>query len=116
MGISTTSTDASVLREIGARLARQRLERNLTQAEVAHEAGLAQRTVTRIEAGGTATVASLVRILRALGSLESLDHFLPEPGPSPMEELARRGKQRRRASNPRKPDQPTGDWTWADTH
>ena len=116
MKISNTQSDESVLRDIGARLARQRLERNLTQAEIAREAGLAPRTVTRIEAGGTATVASLVRILRALGVLESLNQFLPEPGPSPIEELARRGKQRRRASNPRKPAQPKGDWTWSDSH
>jgi DNA-binding XRE family transcriptional regulator len=59
MRLSSITSDESVLREIGARVARQRLERNLTQAQVAHEAGLAQRTVTRIEAGGTATVASL---------------------------------------------------------
>lgn len=102
MVITRTSSDEVVLRVVGERLARLRLERNLTQAQLAREAGLAQRTVTRIEAGGPATLASLVRILRALNVIDSLNQFLPPPVPSPIEALERWGKQRRRASGPRK--------------
>jgi hypothetical protein len=46
---------------------------------------------------------TLVKLLRALDRLESLDAFLPAPGLSPLQLLELRGKQRRRASRPRTP-------------
>jgi hypothetical protein len=51
MGLDPLLTDASLLGELGRRLARTRLARNLSKAEVAHEAGVARPTVQRIEAG-----------------------------------------------------------------
>ena len=104
MMITNMTTDAAVLEEMGNRLARQRLERNLTQRDVAHEAGVSTRTVSLIENGRSVTLGSLVRILRALEILDAMDQVLPPRGPSPIEELERSGKLRERASRPRQPN------------
>ena len=111
MMITNRTTDDAVLHELGSRLARQRLERNRTQVDLAHEAGVSSRTISLIESGRSATLVSLVRVLRALARLEALNQMLPSPGPSPIEELERAGKPRERASRPRRsnpgrPDRP----------
>lgn len=100
--ITNGMTDDAVLHELGNRLARLRLERNLTQQALAYEAGVSSRTISLIETGRSATLGSLVRILRALESLDALNQMLPPRGPSPIEELERAGKPRQRASQPRK--------------
>jgi transcriptional regulator with XRE-family HTH domain len=47
--------------------------RGLTQAQLADRSGVSLATVTRLESGdGNITLASLLRILRALGVLDSL--------------------------------------------
>ena len=44
-------SDDAALQALGRRLARHRLNRNLTQAEVAAEAGVSTLTVQRVEQG-----------------------------------------------------------------
>jgi putative transcriptional regulator len=78
-------TDEAVLEQLGERLSRYRLDRNLTQAEVATEAGVHKNTVFRLEAGGSTQTKNLVRVLRALGLLDRLDAIVPEPVPSPTQ-------------------------------
>ena len=97
-----------------------RLERNLTQAALAAEAGVSTRTVGRLEAGEVATqLSGFVRVCRALGLLERFELLVPEPLPSPLAQLASRGKTRRRASTKttRAAKAGTGGraaWTWGD--
>ena len=106
--------DPAVLTEIGQRLARHRLERNLTQAELAKEAGVSKRTLIRLEGGESTQLTNLIRVLRALDLLTNLDAFIPPPVPSPIQQLRAEGKRRKRAS--RKADGPGLDdkWTWGD--
>jgi transcriptional regulator with XRE-family HTH domain len=98
MRIQPELTDETVLIELGERLARLRLSRDLTQRRLGEQAGVGRTVVQRIEAGEAVTTANLVRVLRALDSLDSLDRLLPEDVPSPVQELKLRGRQRRRAS------------------
>jgi transcriptional regulator with XRE-family HTH domain len=112
MRISNDGTDRAVLQELGQRLAHTRLERNLTQAQVAHEAGLSALTVLRLERGEAVKLTSLVRVLRVLGMLEALDRLIPEPTPSPIELVKLQGRRRRRASGTR--PAPQGAWRWGD--
>jgi transcriptional regulator with XRE-family HTH domain len=111
-------TDETVLAELGRRLERTRLERNLTQRELAAEAGVERKAVQRIEAGESVKLTSSIRVLRALGLLDTLDQLLPEPVPSPMELLKLHGKSRRRASGERHKSAPVRDetapWRWGD--
>jgi transcriptional regulator with XRE-family HTH domain len=94
------------------RLARRRLDLSLTQAELAKQAGIAKRTVERIESGASAQLSSLMRIFRVLEVLPGLEQLLPEPGPRPMELLKMKGKLRQRASSRRQDEAAGQPWTW----
>lgn len=109
-------TDDGVLEQLGERLSRYRLDRNLTQAEVATEAGVHKNTVFRLEAGGSTQTKNLVRVLRSLGLLERLDAIVPEPVASPLKQLEAAERQRKRAvSKPqRKADESLPGWTWGE--
>jgi len=112
MRIGAENSDSTVLAELGDRLARTRLERNISQEQLAIEAGISKSTVERIEAGQPVKLTSFVRILRALGQLEMLDRLVPEPLPSPIERLRLQGRRRQRAAAPRgEPDEPA-PWRW----
>lgn len=114
MNKSQHATAEALLGELGGRLARARLDRNLTQAGLAGQAGVSKRTVERLESGAAATqLSGFLRVCRALGLLERFDALIPEPAPSPIAQLKLRGKQRRRASSARAPDRPSGKWAWA---
>jgi transcriptional regulator with XRE-family HTH domain len=113
MRIENSLTDNVVLAEMGKRLARTRLSRNISQADLASEAGVAKTTVERLERGGGIQLESLIRILRALGDLDRLDVVISEPLPSPIELLENRGRQRLRAREGREP-KPRDSWTWGD--
>ena len=84
-------TDERALGELGRRLARARLDRNLTQAAMAAEAGVSRSTVSRLEAGESTQLTNLLRILRALGLLQNLDALVPPPTVQPLQMLERRG-------------------------
>ncbi len=114
MRISQEHADTSVLAELGTRLKRHRLRRNMTQAELAREAGVSKSTVERLEAGSSTQLSSFVRLLRALDLLENLNLLAREPAPSPMEELRFRGKQRQRASTRTEGRGLPDGWAWAD--
>lgn len=102
MRITSVATTDEVLREIGSRLRDYRLQQNRTIEELARDAGLGTMTVKRAEAGERPTLASVVRLLRALGRLEALDAFLPAPIVSPLQLSAAGGHERQRARPPRK--------------
>lgn len=116
MKIEASNSDQAVLEEIGERLARTRLERNLSQELLAKEAGVSKATVERLEAGDPVKSSSLVRVLRSLGRLEALDQLLPEPLPSPIERLRLQGRRRQRAGFPRAGQAAAepGPWRWGD--
>ena len=107
-------SDDAALRALGRRLARHRLNRNLTQAEVAAEAGVSTLTVHRIEQGHSLQAANLIRILRALGLLDNLDALVPEPAISPMQQARMRGRIRQRASSRSGKPEPPTEWSWGD--
>ncbi len=114
MRIESTNTDAVVLAELGRRLERTRLEQNLSQEQVAHEAGVSRATIERAEAGSPIKSNSLVRVLRALGRLEALDQLVPEPLPNPVERRKLQGRQRRRARARADRGEERGPWRWGD--
>lgn len=106
--------DATLLRELGERLAHARLERNLTQAELAEQAGVAKRTVERLESGEVAAqLSGFLRVCRVLGLLDRFDALIPEAKPSPMMMLKMKGKIRRRASSRKSQEAKRNRlWTW----
>ncbi len=104
-------SDRAVLREIGRRLKRKRLDKNLTQQTLADMAGLSRTTISDLERGAPAGLLTVIQILRVLGGLEELDAFLPDPGLSPLQLARLKGHQRQRASRrPRDKDKEESDW------
>jgi transcriptional regulator with XRE-family HTH domain len=107
-------TDQAVLAELGDRFSRLRLQRNLTQAQLAREAGVSKRTVIRLESGESSQVTNLIRVVRVLGLLGNLDAFVPPPLSSPLAQLRSQMKERRRASPGVTKSGPPPQWTWGD--
>jgi len=93
--------DATVVEELGRRLRQTRLEQNLTQQDLAKEAGVSVATVRNLEDGKRTQLVTLIRVLRTLDLLSGLDRLVPVQGPSPIEQLRLRGRERQRASSPR---------------
>ena len=109
-------TDAAVLGELGERLKRHRVGRNLTQAELAEQAGVGRSTVQRVEEGQSVQMTSFVKLLRALGLLGGLDATIPERIVLPIAEVdrTRRERHRVRRGSSDQPDRREGQWTWDD--
>jgi transcriptional regulator with XRE-family HTH domain len=117
MNITGHATDEVILAELGRRLARVRLERNLTQAQLAEQAGLSKSTVERLETGEVAArLTGLIRVCRVLDLIGRFELLLPEPVPSPVTQLKLRGRQRQRASGskPKPPAAGKSAWRWGD--
>ena len=117
MKITNQMSDEQVLQVLGERLARVRLEKNRTQAEVAEEAGVGLRTLQRLESGEAGThLPGFLRVCRALGLADRLDTFVPEPVPSPIERMKLMGKTRKRASGGKVESGDTSaEWTWGES-
>lgn len=101
------------LQALGEQLAAQRLSRNLTQRDLAREAGTSVNTVRRLEAGENASLEVLVRVLDALKLADRLEALAPPVTARPVDRVRLGGAERRRAS-PRKSQAPGAAWTWGD--
>ena len=106
-------SDEALLHELGQRIARLRLERNLSQAQLAEQAGISKRTLERLESGAAATQLSLfLRVLRQLDLLERLELLLPEPQPSPLALLEQQQQATRKRASRRRLTKPASSWSW----
>ena len=115
MKITKQATDAVILAEMGGRLAKIRLERNLTQAQLATQAGVSKRTVERLEAGAVAMqLSGFIRVCRVLDVIERFDLLVPEPASSPVAQLKMAGRKRQRASTIKTSKPATEKWQWGD--
>ncbi|WP_419949877.1 helix-turn-helix domain-containing protein [Candidatus Palauibacter sp.] len=99
--------------ELGRRLAKLRLARNVTQRKLAEDAGIGLRTLRRIEAGQPSGLDSLLRVAIALDLGEGLLSAVPQREVRPIERVDSGGKERLRA-RPRTGTSPENLWSWAD--
>ena len=79
------STPNELQQQLGERLKRLRLNRNLDQRTTAEKAGISEKALRNLEAGRGSTVATLLRVLKALDSLHGIDLLAREalPGDRP---------------------------------
>ena len=105
-------SDKAILRELGRRVKQQRLAKNLTQESLAKMAGVNRMTVVKLEQGKTSTLLTFVQVLHALGSLDGLESFLPNLGPSPLQVAKMKGKKRSRASSSKIQPRDSEDSSW----
>jgi len=107
-------TDDAILAELGARVEQRRLAMQLTQAALAEQAGISKRTLERVEAGASAQMSSMVRILRVLDLLPGFESLLPATEQRPLDLLQRRGKPRQRARARAPQSGVAKPWRWDD--
>lgn len=94
-------TNDGILEELGERIQRKRLNKNISQKELAKRAGISRRSIYLMESGQPVGMKVFISILRALKSLDELDAFLPEVDLSPIELAKLKGRVRQRASGSR---------------
>jgi transcriptional regulator with XRE-family HTH domain len=100
---------------LAERLARHRLNRNMTQAELARAAGISRRTLARLESGGTTQLENFLRVLIALGLGDGLGRLVPDVPASPIQQLERSGSTRRRATGSRQlREKKASSWSWGE--
>ncbi len=107
------NTSRQIESEIGSRLARLRLSRNVTQSMLAEEAGIGVRTLRRLEAGEPSTLDTFLRIALALDLDDAILVAIPSGQIRPIERVSRIGSERRRA-RPRPKADRDPIWTWGD--
>ncbi|MEO8112920.1 MAG: helix-turn-helix transcriptional regulator [Phenylobacterium sp.] len=105
------ATSPQIERALGERLEAIRLSRNLTQAQVAEEAGISVSTLKRLERGGSISLDAFIRVLSALRLQDHLAALLPDPGVRPVERATRKGHVRQRA-RPKSRPAPASAWAW----
>ena len=106
-----TLPDRSIQQELGKRLRALRLQRNVTQQELALATTLSLNSIKSLESG-QGKLSTLIAVLRELGALDQLDNFIPEISISPMQLAKMQGRVRKRASGMRTKSTPTDDSEW----
>lgn len=84
-------------RYLGEAVRKCRLQRNMTQAEMAERLDLSLGTVARLERGDGSSLSTFVKAAQLLGKDAWLESFAPSVAISPLQQLDV-GKQRERAS------------------
>jgi transcriptional regulator with XRE-family HTH domain len=69
---------------LGEQIQALRRSRNLDQITTAEKAGISEKALRNLEAGRGSTVDSLLRVLKALDSLDGLELLAPKPSVSPL--------------------------------
>jgi transcriptional regulator with XRE-family HTH domain len=97
-------SDHALVQEIGKKFKKMRLNKNITQDELAKISGLDRTTISQLENGRPATLLTFVQVLRALDKLELLNIFSDEPDISPLEAVKLKRQTRKRASKKKNND------------
>lgn len=88
------ASDSVILKELGKRIRKLRLRKNITQEDLAARTLLAVGTIKSLEAG-KGKLSTLVAVLRELGALDQLDSFIPPVTISPIRMLEAKHKSSR---------------------
>jgi DNA-binding XRE family transcriptional regulator len=88
MATPSFQTPEEIQTDLGQRLRQLRLGQRLTQAGLASRAGVSPRALRGLESGEGSSLITVIRVLKALGALTSLDALAPQPTISPMALLA----------------------------
>ena len=90
--------------DLGERLRRLRLSRNMEQRATADKAGISEKALRNLETGRGSTVETLLRTLKALDHLQGMEMLAPEVtvdplallhSPKPQQRVRRKRGQRK---------------------
>lgn len=104
-------SDAAILKEIGEFVKAKRIDKNLTQDEVAAQAAMSRSTLSLLERGDNISLANLLKVLRVLDALYVFEQFKITGQISPLQLAKEDEKKRKRASgNNNKNDKDNLGW------
>lgn len=114
MEINRSAHNADILAELGNRIKACRIRKAYTQAEFAKASGISKGTVAHIESGKSVQFENVLKVLRELDCLASLETLLPSSESTPMElvqEKSERKRQRvRKTAKNQSPDRQAFVW------
>lgn len=110
MKITGFESNAEILKELGKRIQRQRIDLGLTQSELAKKAGVSLRTIANAESGEDIKLSVLLNIMRSENVISNIDTLLPEILIRPTDYL-KLNKPRTRV---RKKKTENTEWKWGD--
>jgi transcriptional regulator with XRE-family HTH domain len=113
--LASSTPSTRLIAGLARRLEAIRLARNISQKDLADEAGVSRSTMTRLADGRPVSLDSFVRIMVALGLETHLQSMLPDPLVQPVQKVRMAGQVRKRARRPIRPsaNSPTA-WLWDD--
>ncbi len=93
-----TLTDGAILKRMGEKVKSCRLKQNITQQSLTKASEVPLSTLKRIESGEIGAFESLLRVMRVLGLLDSLQPLIEEEQLSPQEyyELVNSSQKKKR--------------------
>jgi len=88
-------TGSDIIRELGTKYSNYRKRMGYTQKEVAEKSGLSVFTISSFENGSSTgiTLASFIKLLRAIDSLDEIEKLLPELPESPRALFKKQSKK-----------------------
>lgn len=105
-------SDLAIIKEVGQNIRNMRLNQNLSQQQLADNAGVDRITIGKLENGKPVNMITMVQVLRALQRLDVLSQLLTEPQVTPYMFREAQAHYRLRASKPRKSKNtpPPSEW------
>lgn len=103
-------SDQALAAFIGQFIRSKRIEQNITQSQLAKDAGISRSTLVLLEKGETASLSSLLQVLRMLNQLHVLAAFEITPVISPLLMAKEEMKKRQRVRTKPSSQQPKSDW------
>ncbi len=108
-------SDTAISNIIGNRLQQTRLKQNITQQNLAEEAGVSLSSIKKVEKGEIGSFDTLLRMLRSLGLLDVLQPLVDEQQLSPSEyysmvHSSEKKLRKRAVSKPRKMEGVVSSW------
>ena len=103
-------SDSRLSEVIGEYIKHHRLNKNMSQDDVANAAGISRSTLSLLERGGSANLATLLQVLRVLDLLHIMDAFQVKEEISPLAYAKLKKKQKKRASGTTQKDEEDLGW------
>ena len=103
-------SDDALEKHIGNYIKHHRLKQNRTQNKLANEAGISRSTLSLLERGQSTTLPTLIRVLRVLDLLHTMEVFNVQTRLSPLKLAKLEQGKRQRASKQKESKQNQSDW------
>lgn len=100
------STD-SILKELGKRIRQTRIQRNMSQSELASRADISIHTLSNMENGRTVNTDTMITVLRELGCASRIDMLIQDTDIVRPSTIYKKQAERKRVRSRK-----TTGWTW----